>query len=106
MSSPDPLATDDDLDGFSVADHPESRRYELRVDGEVVSFADYHRHDEVIVVTHVETAVPWRNQGMSDRLMRGMLDDLHDRDLSIEPVCRVARAYVVARPADAALLAS
>lgn len=106
MTPPPDGHDDDPPPRFSVADHPGARRYELRVDDEVVSFADYHRHDSVVVVTHVETAVPWREQGMSDRLMRGLLDDLHARDLLIEPVCRVARTYVVGRPDDAALLAS
>ena len=89
-----------------VVDNPDRGRYELRIADRLVSFANYQRTDVVITVSHVETVVDMRGQGMSDRLMRGLLDDLRRRGLAIRPLCWVAADYVRVHPDDADLLAS
>ena len=90
-----------------VIDNPERSRYELHVGDVIASTADYHRRDDVVVVSYVRTEPELRGRGMSDRLMQGLLDDLRANGLRIEPVCWVAVAYVEHHPAEAAeLLAS
>ncbi|MEZ5168325.1 MAG: N-acetyltransferase [Acidimicrobiales bacterium] len=84
-------------------DSPERQRYELIVDDRIVSIADYSRDGDRIVVPHVETDPALRGQGMADRLMQGMLDDLRARDLTITPICSFAAAFIRAHPADADL---
>jgi predicted GNAT family acetyltransferase len=94
-------------DDHRVVDNPERSRYELHIGDVVASTADYHRRDDVVVVPYVRTEPELRGRGMSDRLMRGLLEDLRVRGLRIEPVCWVAVAYVENHPAEAAdLLAS
>jgi len=91
---------------FVVSDNPDRCRYELRVDDRIVSIADYDQVDGgVVVVPHVETDPELRGQGMADRLMRGMLDDLRARDRKITPICPFAAAYLREHPADSDLLA-
>ncbi len=91
---------------FTVTDNPARHRYELRVDGRIVSIADYElTGDKVVLVPHVETDPEMRGRGMGDRLMRGMLDDMHERGLRITPICPFAAAYVRSHPADHNLLA-
>ncbi len=96
----------DPVDSLRVVDNSEEGRYELHVGDRVVSTADYRRHDDVVAVPHVETTRQQRGHGMSDRLMRGMLDDLRARGLCIKPLCWVAAAYMRDHPEDADLLAS
>jgi len=91
---------------FQVSDNPDRCRYELRVDDRIVSIADYDLAAEgVVVVPHVETDPELRGQGMADRLMRGMLDDLRAHDRRITPICTFASAYLRDHPADSDLLA-
>jgi len=91
---------------FEVCDNPDRRRYELRVDDLIVSIADYDlMAGGVVVVPHVETDPELRGQGMADRLMRGMLDDLRAHDRKITPICGFAAAYLRDHPADSDLLA-
>lgn len=91
-------------DEHLVVDNPERSRYELRVGDVIASTAEYHRVDDVVVISYVRTEPELRGRGMSDRLMHGVLDDLRANDLRIEPVCWVAVAYVENHPAEAAAL--
>ncbi len=94
-------------DAHRVVDNPEHTRYELHVSGVIASTADYHRRDDVVVVSYVRTEPELRGRGMSNRLMQGILDHLRTNGLRIEPVCWVAVAYVENHPSEAAeLLAS
>lgn len=89
----------------SVRDNPDRNRYELVVDGRIVSIADYHLDGDTLVVPHVETDPEMRGQGMADRLMRGMLDDLRAGGRRITPVCPYAAAFIREHPDDQDLVA-
>jgi len=77
-----------------VLDNQPRERYELHVDGRLVTIADYRRSGDVIVVPHVETEPQMRGQGMANRLMRGMLDDIRARGLTIQPLCPFAAEFI------------
>lgn len=88
-----------------VRDNPDRQRYELVVEGDIVSIADYHERDGAIVVPHVETDPARRGQGMADRLMAGLLADLRSTNRTIVPVCPFAAAYIREHPDEQDLLA-
>ena len=88
-----------------VRDNADANRYELWRDGELVSLADYLRQDDVVVVPHVETRPDLRNQGNSELLLSGLLDDLRRRGLRIKAVCPRAADYLREHPDDADLVA-
>ena len=89
----------------TVRDNPERQRYELVVDDDIVSIADYHERDGAIVVPHVETDPALRGQGMADRLMAGVLADLRASNRRIVPLCPFADTYIRERPEEQDLLA-
>ena len=89
----------------TVRDIPERQRYELVVDGDIVSIADYHERGDAIVVPHVETDPARRGQGMADRLMAGVLADLRATNRKIVPLCPFADTYIRERPEEQDLLA-
>lgn len=88
----------------TVRDNPQRGRYELIVDGRIVSIADYHLDGSTVVVPHVETDPAMRGQGMADRLMRGMLDDLRAGERKITPLCGFAAGFLRDHPDDADLV--
>ena len=94
----------DEID-HTVRDNPGRGRYELIVDDRIVSIADYQLEGANVVVPHVETDPAMRGQGMADRLMRGMLDDLRSRDRTITPLCSFAAGFIRDHPDDADLVA-
>lgn len=89
-----------------VRDNPARQRYELIVDGRIVSIADYQLDGTTVVVPHVETDPSMRGKGLADQLTRGMLDDLRANNKTILPLCRFAAAFIGDHPEDADLLAS
>jgi uncharacterized protein len=89
----------------TVRDNPERERYELIVDGRLVSIAEYHIEGSIAVVSHVETDRALRGRGNADLLMRGLLDDLRSRKMTISPLCSFAATFVRDHPDDADLVA-
>jgi hypothetical protein len=90
---------------FSVKNHTDANRYELWVDDELSSYADYVRQGDVVIVPHVETRRDRRGRGNADRLMKGMLDDIRALDLKVRPVCPHAVDYLRDHPEEADLVA-
>jgi predicted GNAT family acetyltransferase len=82
-----------------------SSRYELRADGELLSWARFSVDADVVTVPHVETEPQHRGNHYSSTLMAGLVEDLRARDLRIQPLCWVARSYVESLPDASALLA-
>ena len=89
--------------GLHVRRRDDRAQYELYDGDELLSFADFSLVDGVVVVPQVETRLHLRGNGYSTRLMEGLVADLRERGLRIDPVCPVARWYVQALP-DADLL--
>ena len=87
-----------------MRDNADRQRYELVIDDRIVSIADYQRNGDDLTVPHVETDPELRGRGMADLLMRGMLDDIRERNLSITPLCSFAVAFIRDHPADADLV--
>ena len=91
---------------IEVVDHPEKQRYEAREDGEVVGFAAYRRHDDVVVFTHTEVDDRQEGKGVGSTLVRTALDDVRRQGLSIEPRCPFVKAWVDRHPDYQDLLAA
>lgn len=91
-----PASTESDR--LTVIDRPDSRRYELVLDDGVVGFADYVIDDQVLTVSHVETAPQHRGKNFAARLMRGVVVDARRRSFTIRPVCGYAAAYLRRHP--------
>jgi uncharacterized protein len=71
----------------TVADNPEAARYELTVDGERAGFVTYRQSPGVIVFLHAEVDPTKERKGLGSQLVRGALDDVRARGLTVRPVC-------------------
>jgi predicted GNAT family acetyltransferase len=90
---------------FTVTDHPEEHRYEVRDgDGSELGFSVYRRHGDVVVFTHTEVDDAAEGQGVGSALVRGALDDVRAAGLRIRPLCPFVKAYVDGHPEYADLL--
>ena len=95
-----------DLD---VRDNPDSSRYELYRDGDLIGIADYRvtgATGATLVIPHTEITPELRGQGYGDELVRRMLDDVRRTKRSIVPTCWFVAGYVRANPAYADLVAT
>jgi uncharacterized protein len=81
-----------------VADNPDERRYEIKLDG-VLAGASYYRDlDGVRTVTHTEVEDEFEGRGVGSRLVAGVLDDIRARGLRVRPLCRFTAAYIERHP--------
>ena len=103
MTETDPIETDAGpahVARFEVVHEEAANRFALRRDGELVSFADYRRDADamVLVVPHVETIPRHRGQGYAARLMDGLLEIMRSNGQQIVALCPFAADHIRANP--------
>ena len=89
---------------LQVADNPEQARYEIRADGELAGFVQYHLRDGVIAFLHTETDPKFRGHGVAGRLIRSGLEAARERHLAVLPYCPFVRGWIADHPAYADLI--
>jgi predicted GNAT family acetyltransferase len=96
--------------GAHVRHDIERSRYELVVDGRVVSRAEYDDGDDgggpVRTFTHTFTDPAHRGHGHAAVVVRAALDDTRDAGRRVEPACWFVREFIDAHPGYRDLLAS
>lgn len=82
---------------IEVRDLPGRGRYEARIDGEVVGFAEYERSGELVVFTHTEVEPHVGGKGVGSALVRGALDDVRAGGAHrVVPLCPFVRDWIAA----------
>jgi predicted GNAT family acetyltransferase len=82
----------------TVADNPEQERYEIRVDGELAGFAQYHAKPGLIAFVHTEVDDRFEGQGLASRLIAHALDDVREHGLAALPFCPFVNDYIQRHP--------
>ena len=90
--------------GLQVADNPDQERFEIRADGELAGFVQYHLRDGVIAFTHTQTDRQLRGQGIAGHLIESSLDSARERHLAVLPYCPFVRSWIAEHPAYADLI--
>ena len=88
-----------------TVDHPDRRRYELTVDGELAAFVTYALHDQRITFIHTEVQAAHAGRGFGQRLARDVLDDARARGWRVRPLCPYIARYIRAHPEYQGLVA-
>jgi predicted GNAT family acetyltransferase len=81
-----------------LSDNPELNRYEVRVDGELVGFAQYRIEDAQITIFHTEVDAAHQRQSVGSQLAKHALDDVRARGLQLAPTCPFIADYVRRHP--------
>ena len=76
-----------------VRDNTERRRFELDIEGGL-AFALYRREGDTLHITHTETPVALRGQGVASTLVRGLLDIARAQGMKVLPKCPFVVAYM------------
>jgi predicted GNAT family acetyltransferase len=80
-------------------------RYELLLDGEVVSLADFRIDGDRVVFPHTETLPAHRGGGFAEQVVRFALDDVRPSGRTVVPACWFVADFIDAHPEYADLLA-
>ncbi len=84
--------------GVVVADHPESDRYEIALDGERVGLLTYRISADVIAFLHAEIDPARGGQGLGSQLARTALHDARGRGLRVRPLCPFVADFIERHP--------
>lgn len=90
---------------LEIVDNPDRSRYELRNDGHLVGFTEYHERDGALVFPHTVITEPRRGAGYGTTLVQGALDDVRARGRRIVAQCPFVARFVAEHPDYADLLA-
>jgi hypothetical protein len=95
---PTPAEAGSPSENIEVADHPESERYEVRVDGALAGFAQYQRGAGQIAFTHTEVDKVFGGRGLGGHLARTSLDEARASGASVLPFCPFYRDWIGKHP--------
>jgi uncharacterized protein len=90
---------------LEVIDEPARSRYELRDDGHLLGFTEYHDHDGVLVFPHTVITEAKREAGYGSTLVQRALDDVRARGRRIIAQCPFVARFVREHAEYADLLA-
>jgi uncharacterized protein len=83
---------------LQIADHPEQERYEIRADGEIAGFVQYHLRGGTVAFMHTEIDPRFRGHGVAGLLIRSSLDAARERRLAVLPYCPFVRGWITEHP--------
>ena len=81
-----------------MTDNPRERRFELRVDGELVGWSEYRPAGDSVIVAHTEVEESREGQGLGSVLVRGTLDHIRAGGKTVIPTCPFTAAYIRRHP--------
>jgi predicted GNAT family acetyltransferase len=77
-----------------IVDDTAQSRFEVRVAGELVGFAQYCRRGGLIAFVHTEIDERYAGQGLAGRLIAHALDASREEGLAVLPFCPFVRDYI------------
>lgn len=84
---------------ISIADVPESKRYEAKIGDELAGFVEYILAGSTIVLAHTEVLAAFEGQGVGGQLAQAVLDDIRERgDLEVIPTCPFIDGWIAKHP--------
>jgi predicted GNAT family acetyltransferase len=81
-----------------IVDDRIGQRYEARLGGRVVGFAEYRRVRGRIIFVHTEVDPAMEGKGIGGRLAAGALDDVRAQGLTFSVKCPFIASYVKRHP--------
>ncbi|HEX6519914.1 MAG TPA: GNAT family N-acetyltransferase [Streptosporangiaceae bacterium] len=89
---------------LEVIHHPDDRFYELLADGQFAGLIVYEDADDRYAFTHTFIAEGYRGRGLSWALMRGVMEDVKERHLTVTNYCPVLDRFIEKNPQYAPLI--
>lgn len=78
----------------TLTHHPEQRRYELHVDGELRGWAEYLPAGQSVILAHTEVLPGHEGEGIGGRIVRATLEAIAAGGHTVIPTCPFAAAYI------------
>lgn len=81
-----------------VVENGAQHRFEVHVDGRLAGFTAYQSHPGGYTFTHTEIDPEDEGKGVGSTLVRGVLDEMRRRGLTVRPVCPFVLTFLRRHP--------
>ena len=89
---------EDTLGGVEIENNEADRRWEVKLDGRVIAFAEYKSRPDRVTFTHTVVDPDFEGRGVGSRLARAALDGAISSGARITLYCPFIRAWVDRHP--------
>src|SRR5438477_6009704 len=79
---------------IEVTDNAAGSRYEIRVDGMLAGFSEYHDFRQQRTFIHTEIEPEYEGRGLGGRLAAAALDDVRTKGRQVVASCPFIAAYI------------
>jgi predicted GNAT family acetyltransferase len=81
-----------------ITNNAAQNRYEIRLDGSLVGFAEYRLRGGRVIFSHAEIDPSHERQGLGGKLARGALDEVRATGRTAVALCPFIKAYIDKHP--------
>ena len=84
---------------MDISKNEDRNRYEARVDGKLVGFAEYIPMTGLSIFSHTEVFPEYEGQGVGSALARYALDDIRtEGNRQVQPLCPFIKTWIDRHP--------
>lgn len=80
-----------------LIDNSEAKQYEMHLDG-LMAKIEYIKAKDNIYLTHTEVPKALEGKGIGSLLVKTVLQDIAEKDLTLIPMCPFVAAYIKRHP--------
>ncbi|MBT8185448.1 MAG: N-acetyltransferase [Eudoraea sp.] len=85
------------MENLKFTDNTAARQYEITV-GDEIAKIEYIRVKDKIYLTHTEVPVSLEGKGIGSKLVKKVLEDIEQKDLTLIPLCPFVAGYIKNHP--------
>lgn len=82
---------------LNLVNNEDSKQYEVHA-GDQIAKIEYIRTRDKIYLTHTEVPVALEGKGIGSRLVKMVLEDIEQKDLTLIPLCPFVAGYIKNNP--------
>jgi len=83
---------------YDLIDNEERKQYEFHIDGLVPRIEYIKAKDDKIYLTHTEVPRQLEGKGVGSALVKQILEDIKQKELTLVPLCPFVAMYITRHP--------
>ncbi len=88
---------------YTLVENFERKQYEFHIRGQIARI-EYIKAQNIVYLTHTEIPIQLEGKGIGSSLVRQVLQDIKEKDLTLVPLCPFVALYVKRHPEWKALV--
>ncbi len=82
---------------YKLIDNQDKKQYEFHIEDHIVKI-EYIKAKNQIYLTHTEVSTALEGKGIGSAIVKQVLEDIKEKDLTLVPLCPFVAAYIKRHP--------